>query len=62
MNDEYDVYEFVVSVWEDDGEWLYSVVQEFDDDDAEFLVRGSADTALEALEAVSDFIPTIDFH
>lgn len=54
-----DGYDFYVSVWEEDGEWNYSVIQEFADDETEVLLYGTADTKWQALSEVADFIPDL---
>lgn len=63
--DNFDVYEFNIQIWFEEGEWNYSVVQEFEagsECETEALLLGTADTLKQATHAVSEFVSELDFE
>lgn len=62
--EEFEVYEFNIQLWFEDGEWNYSVVQEFEFDNSnevEALLYGTCDTLTEATHLLGDFVSELDF-
>jgi hypothetical protein len=62
--DETTVYEFSIQIWFEEGEWNYSVVQEWESEnssDFEPLFYGTAETLKEASGAVATFMHELEF-
>lgn len=58
-------YEFNIQIFFEEGEWNYSIIQEFEDStDAEIepLLRGTADSLKDASQAVSTFMSELTFE
>lgn len=58
-------YEFTVAIWFEDGEWNYSVIQEFEDQtdvEVEPLFYGTAESLKDASHAVSVFMSELSFE
>ena len=49
-------YDLNIMIWEDDGEFTFSVIQEFDESgkDVEVLAKGSGMTMQQAIDSVRD--------
>lgn len=63
--DDFKSYEFCVEIWHEDGEWNYSVIQEFGSDEdleVEPLTYGTTDSFKEATAAVSAFVAALNFE
>lgn len=57
----FDIYELNIQIWHEDDEWLYSVHQEFDEEQVELLFYGTSETLPLASQAVGEFISTLTF-
>lgn len=61
----FECYEFNIQIWFEEGEWNYSVVQEFEsgsDTETEALLLGTANSLKDATHAVSVFVSSLDFE
>jgi hypothetical protein len=59
------MYEFNVQIWNEDGQWHYSLVQEFrndNNDDVEPLAYGTCESLEDAAHCVATEIRAIQFE